>query len=319
MASEDDKQDEQLQDMRTQIEGIAVDIKTMHERMDSTVTTANERFDQLDLAQTATMTMLDTIVSRLDALNTMVTDFQKDYGGDTEQDGGDRRGRAHRIISSPHRSAAQLFSFLLQSATTTTNCLSVPISSQRHQFTCSAKPEGQCHLRPGKLLPWGRDCRFGVAGEERHRHSNDGLHLRRQPFCALDTKLLPCLSSTTTGLPSTPSTTCSMECAKLHNDVAAMATSSSMLSCCYPSFKPQLPRHRRSASPRRALRRLHRRPPDPDPKDLEDSEDPSYFKRRLSERYSRWSLLGTWFAARMAPPTPRAYTSRIFPLSCGIP
>jgi hypothetical protein len=48
---------------------------TMHERMDSTVTTANQRFDQLDLAQTATKTTLDTIVSRLDALNTMIIEF----------------------------------------------------------------------------------------------------------------------------------------------------------------------------------------------------------------------------------------------------
>jgi flagellar capping protein FliD len=61
--------------MQTQIDGLAADIKTMHERMDSIVTTANKRFDQLDLAQTATKTTLDTIVSRLDALNTMVTKF----------------------------------------------------------------------------------------------------------------------------------------------------------------------------------------------------------------------------------------------------
>jgi hypothetical protein len=39
-----------LQYMRTEIEGLVTNIKTMHERMDSTVTTANERFDQLDLA-----------------------------------------------------------------------------------------------------------------------------------------------------------------------------------------------------------------------------------------------------------------------------
>jgi hypothetical protein len=83
--------------MWTQIDGLAADIKTMHERMDSTVTTANERFDQLDLAQTATKAMHDTIVSRLDALNTMVTEFQRDYCGDTEQDGGHRQGRARRV------------------------------------------------------------------------------------------------------------------------------------------------------------------------------------------------------------------------------
>jgi hypothetical protein len=75
MAGDDDDamKDEQLQDMRTQIDGLAAHIMTMHERMNSTVTTANERFDQLDLAQTATKTMLDTIMSHLDALNTMIT------------------------------------------------------------------------------------------------------------------------------------------------------------------------------------------------------------------------------------------------------
>jgi hypothetical protein len=75
MAGDDDDamKDEQVQDMRTHIDGLAADIMTMHERMDSTVTTANERFDQLDLAQTATKTMLDTIMSHLDALNTMIT------------------------------------------------------------------------------------------------------------------------------------------------------------------------------------------------------------------------------------------------------
>jgi hypothetical protein len=97
MAGDDDKTDEQLQDMRTQLDGLVGDIKTMHERMDSTVTTATERFDQLDLAQTATKTTLDTIMSRLDALSTMVTDLQKDYGGDTEQEGGQRQGRARRV------------------------------------------------------------------------------------------------------------------------------------------------------------------------------------------------------------------------------
>jgi hypothetical protein len=99
MAGDNDNamKDEQLYDMRTQIDGLAVDIKMMHERMDSTVTTANKRFDQLDLAQTATKTTLDTIVSCLNALNTMVTDFQQDYGGDTEQDSGHRQGRARRV------------------------------------------------------------------------------------------------------------------------------------------------------------------------------------------------------------------------------
>jgi hypothetical protein len=36
---------------------------------------ANGWFDQLHLAQTATKTTLDAIVSRLDALNTVVTDL----------------------------------------------------------------------------------------------------------------------------------------------------------------------------------------------------------------------------------------------------
>ena len=93
----DAKKDEQLQDMRTQIDGLDANIKMMHERMDSTVTTENERFDQPDLAQTTTKTTLDTIMSHLNALNTMVTDFQQDYGGDTEQDGGHRQGRARRV------------------------------------------------------------------------------------------------------------------------------------------------------------------------------------------------------------------------------
>jgi uncharacterized coiled-coil DUF342 family protein len=61
MSGDTDKKE--LQDMRTEIEGLVTDIKTMHERMDSTVTTANERFDQLDLVQTATKTTLDAIVS----------------------------------------------------------------------------------------------------------------------------------------------------------------------------------------------------------------------------------------------------------------
>jgi archaellum component FlaC len=61
MAVDDDKK--QLQDMRAEIDGIVTDIKTIHKRVDSTVTMANVRFGQLDLAQTATKTMLDAIVS----------------------------------------------------------------------------------------------------------------------------------------------------------------------------------------------------------------------------------------------------------------
>ena len=51
MAGDDDTTDEQLQDMWTQVDGLAADMKTMHERLDSTITSSTERFDQLDLAQ----------------------------------------------------------------------------------------------------------------------------------------------------------------------------------------------------------------------------------------------------------------------------
>jgi hypothetical protein len=46
MAGDDDKT--QLQDMQVEIDGLVTDIKTIHEWVDST--TANARFDQLDLA-----------------------------------------------------------------------------------------------------------------------------------------------------------------------------------------------------------------------------------------------------------------------------
>ena len=81
MAGDEGTTDDQLQDIRTRVDGLAADMKTMHERLDSTITSSNERFDQLDLAQTATKTTLDDIVSRLDALNTMIMELQKDYGG----------------------------------------------------------------------------------------------------------------------------------------------------------------------------------------------------------------------------------------------
>jgi prefoldin subunit 5 len=70
--------------MWTLVDGLAADMKTMHERLDSTITSLNKRFDQLDHAQTATKTTLDDIMSRLDALNTTIMELQKDYGGDTE-------------------------------------------------------------------------------------------------------------------------------------------------------------------------------------------------------------------------------------------
>ncbi|WVZ84536.1 hypothetical protein U9M48_031562, partial [Paspalum notatum var. saurae] len=94
----DDKTDARLPDVRQQVDGLAADIKTIHERLDSRVTSSNERFDQLDLAQTATATTLNDIVARLDTLTTTITELQQqDYGGDTEQDDGARRGRARRV------------------------------------------------------------------------------------------------------------------------------------------------------------------------------------------------------------------------------
>jgi small-conductance mechanosensitive channel len=101
MAGDDDTTDAQLRDVRTQVDGLAADIKTMHERLDSAITSSNWRFDQLDLAQMATTTTLDDIMSRLDSLTTMLTELQKDYGGDTEQEDGDRRGRARRVVRRP--------------------------------------------------------------------------------------------------------------------------------------------------------------------------------------------------------------------------
>jgi len=81
MAGAHDTVDAQLLEVRGQVDGLADDIRTMHERLDSTVTSTTERFNQLDLAQTATRTTLDTILARLDALTTKM---EQDYGGDTE-------------------------------------------------------------------------------------------------------------------------------------------------------------------------------------------------------------------------------------------
>jgi hypothetical protein len=50
------------------------------------VTSSNERFDQIDLAQTAAKTTLDAVVARLDALHTMITKLQNNYCGDSELD-----------------------------------------------------------------------------------------------------------------------------------------------------------------------------------------------------------------------------------------
>jgi small-conductance mechanosensitive channel len=98
MVGDDDMKDAQLWDVRTRVDGLAADMKTIHERLDSSITSSNEQFDQLDLAQTATMTTLDDIVSRLDALTMTLTELQKDYGGDTEQEDGDHRGRARCVV-----------------------------------------------------------------------------------------------------------------------------------------------------------------------------------------------------------------------------
>jgi small-conductance mechanosensitive channel len=101
MTENDDMTDAQLRDVRTQVDGLAVDVKMMHERLDSSITSSNKRFDQLDLAQTATATTLDDIVSRLDVLTTTLMELQKDYGGDTEREDGDRRWRARRMVHRP--------------------------------------------------------------------------------------------------------------------------------------------------------------------------------------------------------------------------
>ena len=95
MAGAHDTVDARLLEVKGQVDGIADDIRTMHERLDSTVTSTTERFNQLDLAQTATRTTLDTILARLDVLTTKM---EQDYGSDTEQDDGDRRGRARHVV-----------------------------------------------------------------------------------------------------------------------------------------------------------------------------------------------------------------------------
>jgi hypothetical protein len=98
MAGAHDTVDVQLQEVRGQVDGLAADIRTMQERLDSTVTSTTAHFNQLDLAQTMTRTTLDTILARLDALTTKM---EQDYDGDTEQDNGDRCGRACRVVRHP--------------------------------------------------------------------------------------------------------------------------------------------------------------------------------------------------------------------------
>jgi hypothetical protein len=65
MAGAHDMVDVQLQEVRGQVDGLAADIKTMHEQLDSTVTSTTACFNQLDLAQMATRTTLDTILHAL--------------------------------------------------------------------------------------------------------------------------------------------------------------------------------------------------------------------------------------------------------------
>jgi hypothetical protein len=88
--------------MQAEFDGLITDIKTIRELVDSTVTTANAQFDELDLAQTATKTTLDAIVSRLDALNTVVTDLvAQGCVGDDEQGDVDCRGKARCVPCRP--------------------------------------------------------------------------------------------------------------------------------------------------------------------------------------------------------------------------
>ncbi|GJN04390.1 hypothetical protein PR202_ga21937 [Eleusine coracana subsp. coracana] len=73
MAENSSKSEElTLQDVQAQVDGLQNDMKTMHERLDSTVTSSNERFDQLDLADTAARTTLVTIMTRLEAISTQL-------------------------------------------------------------------------------------------------------------------------------------------------------------------------------------------------------------------------------------------------------
>ena len=53
MAGAHDTVNAQLLEVRGQVDGLAADIRTMQERLDSTVTSTTAHFNQLDLAQTA--------------------------------------------------------------------------------------------------------------------------------------------------------------------------------------------------------------------------------------------------------------------------
>ena len=133
MADDADAGADQLKDMKTQVDGLAMDIMTMHEWLDSTVAMTNARFDQLDLTQTTTKTTLDEILSSLDALNTWIIDSQWDYGGDTELDDGDRRGRARLILHHPCFCRQFCFVFALTMADNT-DVGADPLTDMKTQF-----------------------------------------------------------------------------------------------------------------------------------------------------------------------------------------
>jgi hypothetical protein len=106
MAGANDTMDVKVQEVRGQVDGLAADIRTMDEWLDSTVTSTTTRFNQLDLTQTATRNTLDTILACLDALTAKM---EMDYGGDTEQEEGDRRGHARRVVHhTPNDSFAKI-------------------------------------------------------------------------------------------------------------------------------------------------------------------------------------------------------------------
>ncbi|CAN6371852.1 unnamed protein product [Urochloa humidicola] len=110
MSGDDDKDkvDAKMQGMQTDVDALKDDIRTLHGRVDSVISSSNERLDQVDLAQTATKCTLDTLTARLEAMNTTITtlntmntaltELQKGYGGDTEYEDGDRRGRPRRVV-----------------------------------------------------------------------------------------------------------------------------------------------------------------------------------------------------------------------------
>ena len=93
MTGDNDKPDVQLHNMRT-------------------------RSVQIDLTQMAIQTKLDTIVARLDAITTALTELRKDYDSDTEQDDsvdGNRRGRARHVVCPPANDSFTKIQFTIPS------------------------------------------------------------------------------------------------------------------------------------------------------------------------------------------------------------